>query len=89
MNFGERFFMSDSEFELELTRADEDWIGTRVAFQLEARGALTRVRSQHPDGPSANEHYRIFNHCWAMDLRVLRRSLEHDESVPYEARLDV
>ena len=79
----------NSEFELEMVRADGDWIGTRVGFRLEPRGAVTWVRFCHTGWPSPNEHFRISCNCWAMYLRVLRRSLEHGESVPYENRLDV
>jgi uncharacterized protein YndB with AHSA1/START domain len=79
----------DSEFELQLTRADADWLGSRVGFRLEPRGDSTWVRFHHTGWPDANEHYRISCHCWAMYLRVLRRWLEHGETVPYEQRLDV
>jgi uncharacterized protein YndB with AHSA1/START domain len=79
----------DTEFELLMVRADSDWIGTRVGFRLEHRGGLTWVRFHHTGWPSANEHYRISCCCWAMYLRILRRHLEHGESVPYESRLDV
>jgi uncharacterized protein YndB with AHSA1/START domain len=79
----------DSEFELEITRADKDWLGTRVGFRLEHRDGATRVRFHHAGWPSANEHYRISTYCWAMYLRVFRRFLEHGEVVPYEKRLDV
>jgi hypothetical protein len=69
--------------------ADSDWIHTRVGLRLERRGAVTWVRFHHTGWPSASEHFRISCNCWAMYLRVLRRSLEHGESVPYEGRLDV
>jgi uncharacterized protein YndB with AHSA1/START domain len=78
-----------SEFELEMVHADDDWIGTRVGVRLEERGDLTWVQFHHVGWPSANEHYRISCNCWALYLRVLRRHLEHGESVPYESRLDV
>jgi uncharacterized protein YndB with AHSA1/START domain len=77
------------EFELEFVQADSDWTGSRVAFMLEARGNVIWLRFSHSGWPSANEHYRISCNCWAMYLRILRRSLEHGESVPYEQRLDV
>ncbi|HSC29614.1 MAG TPA: SRPBCC domain-containing protein [Vicinamibacterales bacterium] len=80
--------VADSEFELEMTRAGTDWTGTRVNLRLEPRGAGTWVRFSHTGWPSTNEHYRISCNCWAMYLRILRRSLEHGESVPYENRLD-
>jgi uncharacterized protein YndB with AHSA1/START domain len=79
----------DSEFELQMVRADNDWIDTRVGFRLETRAGGTWVRFYHAGWPVANEHYRISNNCWAMYLRILRRHLEHGESVPYESRLDV
>jgi uncharacterized protein YndB with AHSA1/START domain len=82
-------YVPNSEFELEMIRADDDWIGTRVTFELEDRGETTWVRFRHSGWPSANEHYRISCNCWALYLRILRRYLEHGESVPYERRLDV
>jgi uncharacterized protein YndB with AHSA1/START domain len=78
----------ESEFELQMVRADTDWIGTRVGFRLESRGEGTWVCFYHAGWPSINEHYRISCTCWAMYLRILRRSLEHGEMVPYETRLD-
>lgn len=78
----------DAEFEVEMVVADQDWSGTRVGFHLEDRGPSTWVRFRHTGWPAANEHYRVSCHCWAMYLRILRRHLEHGESVPYERRLD-
>jgi uncharacterized protein YndB with AHSA1/START domain len=80
---------ADVEFELELSRADKEWVGTKVGFYLEVRGGATQVRFHHLGWPAATEHYRISCYCWAMYLRVLRRYLEHGELVPYEQRLDV
>ncbi len=79
----------NSEFELELVDADDDWKGSRVGVRLEARDGSTWVQFRHRGWPNANEHYRISNCCWAMYLRVMRRYLEHGESVAYENRLDV
>lgn len=78
----------DAEFEVEMTHADGDWIGTRVGFRLEPREGGTWVRFHHTGWPSPNDHYRISCNCWAMYLRILRRHLEHGETVPYESRLD-
>lgn len=78
----------DAEFELEMTRADADWTGTRVGFRVEPRGDSTWVRFWHTGWPDANEHYRVSCTCWAMYLRLMRRSLEYGEHVPYEQRLD-
>jgi uncharacterized protein YndB with AHSA1/START domain len=79
----------NKEFELTMTRSDADWAGTRVGFQLEPRPELVWVRFQHSGWPTANEHYRISSHCWAMYLRILRRYLEYGESVTYDDRLSV
>lgn len=79
----------DEEFELEMTRADADWTGSRVGVRLESRGDATRVQFRHLGWQEANAHYRTSCHCWALYLRVLRRYLENGETVPYDDRLDV
>jgi uncharacterized protein YndB with AHSA1/START domain len=79
-----------SEFELTLTSAHPDWMGTRVGCHLELENQnVTRVRFYHTGWPADNEHWRVSCYCWAMYLRLLRRYLEHDEVVPYERRLEV
>jgi uncharacterized protein YndB with AHSA1/START domain len=82
-------YAPDTDFELEFTHADDDWTGTRVTFHLEPRGDRTWLQFSHTGWPSVNEHYRISCNCWALYLRVLRRFLEHGETVPYDQRLDV
>jgi len=76
-------------FELTLVRADDDWTGSRVRFELAPSGLGTQLRFSHRGWPTENEHYRVSCHCWAMYLRVLRRYVDFGETVPYEARLDV
>ena len=77
------------QFELDITRADPEWVGTRVGFELAEAGGMTQVRFYHTGWPEATGHYRISCYCWPMYLRILRRYLEHGETVPYEQRLDV
>jgi uncharacterized protein YndB with AHSA1/START domain len=79
----------DTEFELTMVVADDDWRETRVGFKLADKGGATWLRFYHTGWASQNEHYRVSCHCWAMYLRILRRYLEHDELVSYENRLDV
>ncbi|HEX4574088.1 MAG TPA: hypothetical protein VH158_03085 [Gemmatimonadales bacterium] len=81
--------MPPEAFELELVRAADDWLGTRVGFRLAAGTCTTQVRFHHTGGPVGNEHDRIACYCWAMYRRVRTRYVEHGESVPYEKRLDV
>jgi hypothetical protein len=76
-------------FELRMTRADPDWLGTLVGFELEPGKWGTNVLFYHRGWPDANAHYRISCHCWALYLRIMRRYLEHGESVPYAERLSV
>jgi hypothetical protein len=76
-------------FELEITRADADWTGTKVGFELSPTEGGTQVRFHHRGWPHLNQHYRVSCYCWAMYLRILKRYLEHGERVPYAKRLDV
>jgi uncharacterized protein YndB with AHSA1/START domain len=78
-----------SHFELEIVRADPDWLGTNVGFHLSPSGDGTQVRFQHTGWPTANEHWRISCYCWPMYLRILKRYLEYGEQVDYEKRLEV
>jgi uncharacterized protein YndB with AHSA1/START domain len=78
----------DAEIEWRLTRADRDWTGTRVGFQLEERGGVTQVRFSHRGWPQANDHHRTSSFCWAMYLRLMKRHVETGERVPYAQRLD-
>jgi len=73
---------------LEMTRADDDWTGTHVGFRLQLRDGATWLQFSHAGWKSPNEHYRVSSNCWAMYLRILRRYLEHGETVPYDVRLD-
>ncbi len=73
-------------FELELTDAQEDWLGTRVGFALAADGDATAVRFHHTGWPQANAHYRQSNYCWAMYLGHMARAVEDGVFVPYEER---
>lgn len=77
-----------TEFELKVTRSDQDWLGTRVGFILNERDGVTQVQFHHSGWPSANDHYRVSCFCWAMYLRLLKRYIEGGEVVPYEERLD-
>jgi len=79
----------NEEFELQLTAADPDWIGTRVRFRLRGNDDRTQLQFAHAGWPVENEHWRISCYCWPIYLRLLRRYVEHGEFVPYEQRLDV
>jgi hypothetical protein len=82
-------YIPDTELELKLSRADEDFQETRLGFLLEGKDGAVNVRFYHTGWPDANEHYRISCFCWAMYLRLLKRYVEFGEVVPYEDRLSV
>ena len=81
--------ITNREFELQLTQADDDWRGTRVRFHLDEKDGITHVHFHHLGWREANQHFRASSFCWAMYLRLLKRHVEHGERVPYEQRLEV
>jgi uncharacterized protein YndB with AHSA1/START domain len=82
-------YAPNTAFELQMTRADPDWQDTRIGFALQPNGeSKTNVRFHHTGWPVGNEHWRISCYCWAAYLRLMRRYVEHGETVPYESRLD-
>lgn len=82
-------FTPNKEFELTITKADSDWMNSKVGFMLSDKNNVTEVHFYHIGWKEDNEHYRISNFCWAMYLRILKRYLEFGEEVPYEDRLNV
>jgi uncharacterized protein YndB with AHSA1/START domain len=80
--------VAPTEFELQILTSDPDWNETRVGFRLRGE-KTTNVSFHHTGWPAANDHWRFSSFCWAMYLRILRRHLEHGETVPFERRLDV
>lgn len=64
-------YVPDSAFEIEITRAHPDWMGTRVGSELRPEGKDgTRVRFYHTGWPAENAHWRVSCYCWAMYLRT-------------------
>jgi uncharacterized protein YndB with AHSA1/START domain len=81
--------LTDRIFELKLTTATPDWLGTRVRFRLESGPDATTVHFSHTGWADASDHYRISAFCWAMYLRILKRYIEYGEVVAYDDRLSV
>ena len=77
------------EFELLLTKADLDWVNTTVGFQLTRAENHVDVRFSHKGWSEASDHYYISCYCWAMYLRLMKRYVEHGETVEYQQRLNV
>lgn len=79
----------DAEFELTFVDADAEWLGARIGFRLSGDEDSTQVSFYHVGWPEVNEHYRVSSFCWAMYLRILKRNVEHGETVAWDERLDV
>lgn len=77
-----------TEFELTMTAADNDWLGSTVGFTFAQNDPGTSVLFRHSGWPEANDHFKTSSFCWAMYLRLLKRYVEFGEIVPYDLRLD-
>lgn len=75
-------------FELDITSATPDWQGTKVSFTLSENDGQTKLNFEHRGWPEDNDHYRTSSFCWAMYLRLMKRYVEHGETVNYGIRLD-
>ena len=82
-------YVPETEFELEMTRSDHDWYGTRVGFKIIPAATGSQVAFYHTGWAALNEHFKISSYCWAMYLRLLKLNLETGLIVPYEERLTV
>jgi uncharacterized protein YndB with AHSA1/START domain len=79
----------NKEFEWQMTKADDDWIDTKIGFILSEKNNTTTVSFYHKGWRKKNDHFKISSYCWAMYLRLLKRYIEHGERVAYEKRLSV
>lgn len=75
-------------FELKLTQAEDDWLGSRVRFDIEPKDNMSLVSFRHIGWREENEHFRTSCYCWAMYLRIMKRYIEFGEQVEYGKRLD-
>ena len=81
--------VEDMLFELQMTKADAEWMDTRIGFILNHDGRVCRVSFYHTNWKEETENFKYSNYCWAMYLRLMKRYVEHKETVAYEMRLKV
>ncbi|MFZ1687740.1 MAG: SRPBCC domain-containing protein [Flavobacteriales bacterium] len=74
-------------FEWEMTQAMDDWIGTKVGFELSPTEEGTKVRFHHSGWAEESEHFRISSYCWGTLLRLLKVYVERAEVMPHADRL--
>jgi len=79
----------NTEFELQITKADAEWTGTKVGFSLAHNNKYALVSFYHSGWANESGNFKYSSYCWAMYLRILKRHLEFGETVPYELRLKV
>lgn len=80
-------FAAPHRFELKITEADEDWIGSLISIELARRDDRTHIRFRHQTNWNTDsEQYAVSNYCWAQYLRAMKHSLERGERIPYEKR---
>jgi uncharacterized protein YndB with AHSA1/START domain len=80
--------VKNSEFELTMIESMDDWLGSKVGFDLAAGEGNTSVDFVHSGWAGADEHYRSSCYCWAMYLRLMKKYVETGNIVAYGERLD-
>jgi uncharacterized protein YndB with AHSA1/START domain len=79
-------YRPDEAFELKITKASDDWMGSRVGFHLSPHEGSTVLDFHHAGWSSPSDHFRISSFCWASYLRLMRRHVENGEVVAYADR---
>ncbi|HNP34320.1 MAG TPA: SRPBCC domain-containing protein [Woeseiaceae bacterium] len=67
----------------ECVNGPDDWLGTRIEFDIDAKGTHNQVLFRHAGWGSENN---FFHHCstkWATFLLSLRDYVEHGEGRPF------
>ncbi len=54
----------------------DDWRGTRLSWELEARGKGTELRFTHAGWREVTEHFATTNTCWESLLAALKAQVE-------------
>ena len=73
-------------FQLQMIKADTDWNGTIIGFDMCEIKGNTQLRFWHKDWPKCNDHYRRSSFCWATLLNALKNYLEKGIVIPFEER---
>lgn len=60
----------------QMRQADEDWLPTRLIFELEEKAGTTTVRFQHKDWLEVNDHFRRTSYCWVLYFQKMKQYLE-------------
>ena len=90
--FGDRYHTAmrivaldaSKKVEWECVAGDEEWVGTRVVFDLERQGDQTLVRFVHGGWRKVTDFYASCNYNWGYYLTSLKSYCETGEGTPFE-----
>ncbi len=96
-NFGDRYhnkmritkLEANQRVEWLVVEDHEEWIDTRISFELEKEGEHTILRFKHGDWGEITDFYAHCNYNWAWYLNSLRLYCETGKGKPYQTRTDV
>jgi len=73
-----------AKVEWECVAGDEEWIGTRVRFDLEAEGDQTLMRFFHSGWREATDFFASCNYNWGYYLSSLKSYCENGKGTPFQ-----
>ncbi|UNY99339.1 SRPBCC domain-containing protein [Zhouia spongiae] len=76
----------DSKIVWECLASDQEWVGTKVLFELTVKDNVTSVVLKHYNWSEVTEFYRWCNYNWAMFLLSLKNYCENKKGLPYQER---
>jgi uncharacterized protein YndB with AHSA1/START domain len=90
--FGDRYHTAMRVVSLEPSRrvewecitGDEEWVGTRVAFDLSRQGDQTLLRFVHSGWRKVTDFYASSNYNWGYYLTSLKSYCETGKGTPFE-----
>lgn len=69
--------VENSKIVWECIASDEEWVGTKVSFELSEKDNVTTVILKHYHWRELTDFYRWCNYNWAMFLYRLKIYIEH------------
>jgi len=76
----------NSKIVWECLASDEEWVGTKVSFELTENDNITTVVLKHFDWKERTEFYRWCSYNWGMFLFSLKKYCENQKGLPYQER---
>jgi uncharacterized protein YndB with AHSA1/START domain len=76
----------NSKIVWECLASDEEWVGTRVSFELTEKDNTTTVLLKHFNWRDRTDFYRYCSYNWAMFLYSLKTYCETQKGLPYQDR---